>query len=87
MQQEYSTNEFLRTSCRQIMALALMPRDQVINGFNEIRAADQLTGGLLEHLLMYFEKTWLDEIDLWNVYKCDTRNNNVCEGENGRQSF
>jgi hypothetical protein len=62
-----------------------MPRDQVTNGFNEIRsAANQLAGGPMKDLLMYFEKNWLDDIDLSNVSKCDTRTNNVCEDENDR---
>ncbi len=65
------------------MALALMPREQVINGFNEVRgAADQLVDCSMENLLIYFENNWLVNIDLWNVFKCDTRTNNVCEGEN-----
>ncbi|CAF3821104.1 unnamed protein product, partial [Rotaria sp. Silwood1] len=82
-QQDYSTNETFRLLCRKIMALALMPRDQVIRGFNEIRDnAEQLPGRLMDELLIYFENNRLVDIDLWDVSTCDTRTNNVCEDEN-----
>ncbi len=49
-----------------------MPRDQVTNGFNEIRsAADQLAGGSMKDLLMYFEKKlvrwywFMERIQMW----------------------
>ena len=65
------------------MSLALMPVDQVISGFNEIQsAAEQLVGNPMEDLLRYFERNWLNNIELWNVFKRDTRTNNVCEGKN-----
>ena len=65
------------------MSLALMPVDQVKSGFNEIQsAAEQLVGSPMENLLRYFERNWLNNIELWNVFKCDTRTNNVCEGKN-----
>ncbi|CAF3151523.1 unnamed protein product [Rotaria sp. Silwood2] len=64
------------------MALALMPPDHVILGFQEVRsAADQLNGGQMQPLLTYFENNWLSNINLWNVSRCDTRANNLCEGE------
>ncbi|CAM4824241.1 unnamed protein product [Rotaria magnacalcarata] len=62
------------------MALVLMPYEQVINSFNEIQAdADLLPDHPMEELLLYFEKNWLNIIDLWNVSACDSRTNNVCE--------
>jgi len=85
MQQDYLGDDSIRMLCRKIMALALIPHDQVLNGFNDIRAAaDQISSGPIQDLLSYFEKNWLDSIDLWNVSTCDTRTNNVCEGENNR---
>ncbi|CAF2396034.1 unnamed protein product [Rotaria sp. Silwood2] len=87
-QQDYSKNETFRLLCRKIMALALIPRDQVISDFNEIRDdAEQLPGRLMDELLIYFEKNRLVNIDLWNVSTCDTRTNNVCEGENDIKRF
>ncbi|CAF4171245.1 unnamed protein product [Rotaria sordida] len=82
MQCDYVSNEDFRILCRKLMALALMPRDQVFIGFEEIRAAaDRLDGSQMENLLTYFEDNWLCNIDLWNVSRCDTRTINVCEGE------
>ncbi|CAF3612426.1 unnamed protein product [Rotaria sp. Silwood1] len=79
-QQHYSTNESFRLLCRKLMALALMSREQVVNGFNEIQAdADQLPDYPMEELLSYFQRNWLDNIDLWNVSTCNARTNNVCE--------
>jgi len=82
MQSDYVSNEDFRILCRKLMALALMPRDQVLTGFEEVQAAaDQLDGNQMETLLTYFENNWLSNIDLWNVFRCDTRTNNVCEGK------
>ncbi|CAF3357487.1 unnamed protein product [Rotaria socialis] len=81
-QKDYSSNESFRLLCRKLMALALMPYEQVINSFNEIQAdADLLPDHPMEELLLYFEKNWLNIIDLWNVSARDSRTNNVCEGE------
>ena len=64
------------------MALALMPKDQVLTGFQETEAAaEQLYENQMDNLLAYFEHNWLSNIDLWNVYRCDTRTNNTCEGK------
>ena len=83
MQREYAENESVRLLCRKIMALSLMPRNEVINAFNSIRAdADQLAGNPMAGLLSYFETHWMNDIDLWNVSTCDSRTNNVCEGRN-----
>ncbi|CAF1113616.1 unnamed protein product [Rotaria sordida] len=82
MQCDYVSKEDFRILCRKLMALALMPPDQVVLGFEEVRAAaGQLDGGQMEILLTYFENNWLSNIDLWNVSRCETRTNNVCEGE------
>ena len=57
MQQDYLKDDSLRALCRKIMALALMPHEQVVNDFDEICAAtDQLSTGLIQDLLVYFEK-------------------------------
>ncbi|CAM4834891.1 unnamed protein product [Rotaria magnacalcarata] len=86
-QQHYSANEPFRLLCRKLMALALMPSEQVINGFNDIQlVADQLPDHPMKELLLYFQKNWLDNIDLWNVSTCDTRTNNVCEGYHNRMN-
>ena len=64
------------------MALALMPRDQVINSYNEIQAAAaELPDHPMSRLFSYFDSNWMSDIDLWNVSTCDSRTNNVCEGK------
>lgn len=64
------------------MSLALMPPDQVVFGFEEVRAtAVRLGVNEMDSLLTYFQNNWLSNIDLWNVFKCDTRTNNTCEGK------
>ncbi|CAF1523260.1 unnamed protein product, partial [Rotaria magnacalcarata] len=61
----------------KLMALPLMPLDQVIAGFEEIQAAaDQLDGIQMGTLLTDFENNYLSNIDLWNVSRCDASTNN-----------
>ncbi|CAF1349582.1 unnamed protein product [Rotaria sordida] len=56
-QQDYSTNESFRVLCRKIMALALIPREHVIDSYKEVHAdADKLPGYPMQELLIYFEK-------------------------------
>lgn len=86
MQRAYAENESVRQLCRKLMALALMPRNEVTNAFNSIRAdADQLDGHPMADLLSYFETHWMSDIDLWNVSTCDSRTNNVCEGRSQKE--
>ncbi|CAF4784019.1 unnamed protein product [Rotaria magnacalcarata] len=81
MQRDYISNRSFRILCRKLMALPLMPLDQVIAGFEEIQAAaDQLDGIQMGTLLTDFENNYLSNIDLWNVSRCDASTNNVCEG-------
>ena len=81
LQQQYIVDQTLRDLCRKLMALPLMPRDKVVEGFAEI---EQLAGFLPGHpmirLLQYFETNWMSDINLWNVYGLDSKTNNVCEG-------
>jgi hypothetical protein len=64
------------------MALPLMPRDKVSSGFDEIQeVANDLPGLPLTRLLAYFDKNWMSDIDLWNLFGFDSRTNNICEGK------
>ena len=63
------------------MALALMPRDKVVYGLDEIRdASNNLPGLPMLQLLKYFDDNWMPDFDLWNVFGFDSRTNNACEG-------
>ncbi|CAF4608132.1 unnamed protein product [Rotaria magnacalcarata] len=82
LQRQYTIDETLRVLCRKLMALPLMPRDKILSGLDEIReAADLLPGLPMIRLLEYFDKNWMLDIDLWNVYGFDSRANNICEGD------
>jgi hypothetical protein len=63
------------------MALALMPVDKVLSGFDDIKIdAQRVSGSSMVQLVKYFEKHWLSKIELWNVAGFDSRTNNTCEG-------
>ncbi|CAF3442030.1 unnamed protein product [Rotaria socialis] len=55
--------------------------DKVVGGFDEIRDATRcLPDAPMEELLQYFEKNWITNIELWNLFGLDNRTNNACEG-------
>ena len=33
----------------------------------------------MKNLLAYFENNWLSNVNLWNVFRCDTCTNNIYE--------
>ncbi|CAF5203036.1 unnamed protein product, partial [Rotaria magnacalcarata] len=69
------------------MALALMPLDKVLNGLQGIKnSAQNLFNSEMSKLLEYFEKNWLSNIELWNLFGFDSRINNACEGYHNRVS-
>jgi hypothetical protein len=56
--------------------------DTVSAGFDEIReGALDMPDSPVEPLLMYFEKNWMSDLNLWNVSMCESKINNFCEGE------
>ncbi|CAM4807381.1 unnamed protein product [Rotaria magnacalcarata] len=87
LQQYYGSDETFRLLCRKIMALALMPLDKVLNGLEGIKSSAQnLFNSEMSKLLEYFEKNWLSNIELWNLFGFDSRTNNACEGYHNRVS-
>ncbi|CAM4800491.1 unnamed protein product [Rotaria magnacalcarata] len=87
LQQYYGSDETFRLLCRKIMALALMPLDKVLNGLEGIKnSAQNLFNSEMSKLLEYFEKNWLSNIELWNLFGFDSRANNACEGYHNRVS-
>lgn len=81
MQHQYVTNHVVRTLSKKLMALAMMPRESVIVSFQQIREDCQSSADLpMASLLNYFENTWLSDVNIWNVYRADSRTNNICEG-------
>ncbi|CAF1604289.1 unnamed protein product [Adineta ricciae] len=87
MQKKYTTDETLRSLCRKLMALALMPKDKVVCSFEEIQYdAYKLPDQPMDDLLEYFQDNWMTNIDSWNVSESDVRTNNNCEGYHNRMN-
>lgn len=63
------------------MALVLMVLDKVLSSFEDVKSsARSLFQSQMSDLLQYFERTWLSDIELWNLYGLDSRTYNTCEG-------
>ena len=75
----YKDDDLVRSVCHQLMALALLPRNQVEQGF-EYLANNRPQS--LNDLFVYFEDYWIANvpIDLWNVCELKVRTNNNSEG-------
>ena len=71
----YKDDDSVRSVCHQLIALALLPRNQVEQGFEYLAKS-------LNDLFVYFEDYWIDNvpIDLWNVCELKVRTNNNSEG-------
>jgi hypothetical protein len=79
----YSEDEHIRSVCRQLMALPLLPLDQVEHAFYNLRASlDASVKKQLRQLFLYFDNYWMTgvSLEIWNVHGHQYRTNNVCEG-------
>ncbi len=79
----YSQDEEIRSVCRKLMALALLPPDEVENAFYSLRASlDARLKQELRQLLLYFDSYWMTDVPLamWNVHGYEHKTNNICEG-------
>jgi hypothetical protein len=76
----YRDDENIRTTCRQLMSLALLPPREVEYGFEELASN---VPSLLLSLIDYFRNFWFRQIavELWNVHNLDIRTNNNAEGQ------
>ena len=76
----YKDDESIRCICHQLMTLALLPRDQVEQGFDYLANNHHES---IHDLFVYFEDYWIDHvpIDLWNVSQLKVRTNNNTEGK------
>ncbi|CAF0856064.1 unnamed protein product [Rotaria sordida] len=79
----YHDDEDARSSARKLMALPLIPLNQIERGFREIsnNAPDSI-----RQLIDYFNRYWMTKVKwaLWNVSDVDVRTNNIVEGWNHR---
>jgi len=79
---DYLHNETIRDQCRQLMALSLMPIDEVQSQFKRL---ETIMSTSLGDLLLYFKNQWVDGVvpmKMWNFHNVIHRTNNTSEGEN-----
>ncbi|CAF1353075.1 unnamed protein product, partial [Rotaria sp. Silwood1] len=91
----YENVESVRDLCRKLMAVALLPIDDVEDGYLEVlnqltleTFSDTHVFNLMNDLMNYYDREWLRVIgkDMYCVYNLDYRTNNNCEGMNNRIS-
>jgi hypothetical protein len=78
---DYLHDENIRGYCRQLMALSLLPIDEVANQFQRLHA---IMPTPLNDLLSYFKHQWMYgvvPIQMWNFHDISHRTNNTSEGE------
>ncbi|CAM4983560.1 unnamed protein product, partial [Rotaria socialis] len=83
---DYLHNEAMRNQCRQIMAVSLMPIEQVRSQFQRL---ETITCAALSDLLLYFKNQWVHgvvPISMWNFFDVIHRTNNISEAYNLRFS-
>ncbi|CAM4848865.1 unnamed protein product, partial [Rotaria magnacalcarata] len=83
----YSQDESVRSCCRKLMALPLLPIQEVEISFYYLRAtADPTVKQQLRELFLYFDEYWINNIpfEMWNIHDNQHRTNSICEGFHNR---
>ncbi len=89
LKSSYENNDVVRGLCRKLMAIALLPIDDIEDGYVEIlsqltsqTSLDTRTFNLMNDLMKYYDREWLQVIgkEMYCVYNLDWRTNNNCEG-------
>ena len=78
---DYLHDESIRDQCRHLMALSMMPIDQVESQFQRIQTNMSTS---LNGLLSYFKHQWMCGVvpmQMWNFHTVKHRTNNTSEGE------
>ncbi|CAF1539602.1 unnamed protein product, partial [Rotaria sordida] len=81
---DYLHNETIRDQSRQLMALSLMPNNEVENQFQRLQT---IMSTSLSDLLLYFKHQWMHgvvPIRMWNFHNVNHRTNNTSEAYNLR---
>lgn len=77
----YLENIMVRSTIRQMMALALVPPDHIPYLFGRLcEEMDSDERDELKCLIDYFKCQWMKQVWLWNVYELSDRTNNYSEG-------
>jgi hypothetical protein len=80
----YAEDEEIRSCCRKLMAMPLLPLAEVETSFYQLRATqNKKVKEELRQLFLYFDEYWMNKIplEMWNVHGSEYRTNNNCEGE------
>jgi hypothetical protein len=78
---DYLHNENIRDQCCQLMALSLMPIDEVQRQFRRLQT---VLSSSLNDLLSYFQHQWMYgtvPMGMWNFHDVNHRTNNTSEDE------
>ncbi|CAF1581636.1 unnamed protein product, partial [Didymodactylos carnosus] len=78
----YSEDEEIRSCCRKLMAIALLPLHEVESSFFNLRATvNARVKRELRQLFLYYDDYWMNNVplELWNVHGYQHRTNNACE--------
>ncbi|CAF1052262.1 unnamed protein product [Adineta steineri] len=81
---DYLNNDTIRDQCLQLMALSLMPIDEVEDQFKRLQTIMTIS---LDNLVLYFKNQWVHgvvPIHMWNFHEVTHRTNNICEAYNLR---
>ncbi|CAF1246239.1 unnamed protein product [Adineta ricciae] len=77
----YAEDDEIRSFCRKLMALPMLPLDVVETSFYQLRTAlNNRQKEELRQLFLYYNDYWMNKvpINMWNVHGCQHRTNNVC---------
>ncbi|CAF3352292.1 unnamed protein product [Rotaria socialis] len=83
----YSQDSDIRICCRKLMALALLPIDQIETSFYNLRTkSSAAVKQELHQLFLYFNHQWITNVPMkmWSVHGYQHRTNNNCEGFHNR---
>ncbi|CAF5024853.1 unnamed protein product [Rotaria magnacalcarata] len=83
----YSQDSDIRICCRKLMALALLPIDQIETSFYNLRTkSSAAVKQELHQLFLYFDHQWIANVPMkmWSVHGYQHRTNNNCEGKHVR---
>jgi hypothetical protein len=85
----YEHNHIVRDACKKLMAIALMPIDDVEDSYEEVlkdisqeKFPDLRILNAMNELMNYYNQGWLGVVgkEMYCVYNLDWRTNNNCEG-------
>lgn len=76
----YREDEMVRSNVRKLMAMALLPIENVEEAFEHIK---KQASNAIQSLMDYFNRYWMTRVkwNLWNVGDLELRTNNAVEGK------